>query len=175
MVGAGWAALLLLSSASPELPARAVSSQEASPMSGAVSIAASWGLVTSVHRSPERNRAVGGAPNSFHLRGRAIDVARRAGVRHAQIDAAFRQAGYHPVESLDEGDHSHFAFGTAVSVAPAEATRPVRYALNAPVIAACSAERKQAPLERRRPDRENACASTSATTAGLRPIAPADD
>jgi hypothetical protein len=45
------------------------------------------------------------------LSGRAIDIARHRGVRHGDIDAAFRRAGYHVIESLDEGDHSHFAFG----------------------------------------------------------------
>lgn len=29
--------------------------------------------VTSVYRSERRNREVGGAPNSYHLRGRAVD------------------------------------------------------------------------------------------------------
>ena len=42
---------------------------------------------------------------------RAIDIARRPGVSHAQIAAAYRNAGYSLAESLDEGDHSHFAFG----------------------------------------------------------------
>jgi hypothetical protein len=79
-------------------------------LSGAAHIAAAWGRVTSLYRSPEHNRRVGGVPNSYHLRGRAIDIARRAGVTHWQIAAAFRNAGYHIVESLDEGDHSHFAF-----------------------------------------------------------------
>lgn len=70
-----------------------------------------WGTVTSTRRTVEHNRKVGGVPNSFHLHGRAIDIARRPGVRHAQIEAAFRKAGYRIIESLDEGDHSHFAFG----------------------------------------------------------------
>jgi hypothetical protein len=30
------------------------------------------------------------------------------------IAAAFRNAGYHLIESLDEGDHSHFAFGSGL-------------------------------------------------------------
>lgn len=72
---------------------------------------ASWGRVTSTYRSPEHNRRVGGVRNSFHLSGRAIDIARKPGVSHAQIAAAFRNAGYYLIESLDEGDHSHFAFG----------------------------------------------------------------
>ena len=70
-----------------------------------------WGRVTSTYRSAEHNRAVGGVHNSYHLSGRAIDIARRPGVTHSQIAAAFRNAGYYLIESLDEGDHSHFAFG----------------------------------------------------------------
>ena len=42
---------------------------------------------------------------------KAIDIARRPGVSHAQIAAAYRNAGFSLAESLDEGDHSHFAFG----------------------------------------------------------------
>jgi hypothetical protein len=74
-------------------------------------IGAQWGQVTSTYRSPQHNRAVGGVANSYHLRGRAIDIARRPGVAHWQIAAAYRDAGYSLAESLDEGDHSHFAFG----------------------------------------------------------------
>ena len=74
------------------------------------SMGAHWGRVTSTLRSAAHNRAVGGVANSWHLKGRAVDIARRAGVTHAMIAAAFRGAGYHLIESLDEGDHSHFAF-----------------------------------------------------------------
>jgi hypothetical protein len=77
----------------------------------AADLARKWGRVTSTFRTPQRNRAVGGARNSFHLSGRAIDIARAPGVRHSEIEAAYRRAGYSLVESLDEGDHSHFAFG----------------------------------------------------------------
>jgi hypothetical protein len=77
----------------------------------AARIGAQWGRVTSTRRSIAHNRAVGGVRNSYHLSGHAIDIARRAGVRHADIAAAFRRAGFHLIESLDEGDHSHFAFG----------------------------------------------------------------
>ena len=93
-------------------------------LSAAASIGARWGRVTSTYRSPAHNRRVGGVPNSHHLRGRAIDIARRPGVRHADIAAAYRAAGYHLVESLDEGDHSHFAFGfgsRSVAAAPSRA------------------------------------------------------
>ena len=74
-------------------------------------IGARWGQVTSTYRSSAHNRRVGGVANSYHLRGRAIDIARRPGVGHAEIAAAYRAAGYSLAESLDEGDHSHFAFG----------------------------------------------------------------
>ncbi len=81
-------------------------------LGGATRICSQWGRVTSTVRSPEHNRRVGGVRNSYHLSGRAIDIARRPGVRHAQIAAALRASGYSLVESLDEGDHSHFAFGS---------------------------------------------------------------
>ena len=81
---------------------------------GAAKLAAVFGTITSTFRSVAHNREVGGVPNSYHLLGRAIDVVRRPGVTHHQIDAALRSAGYSLIESLDEGDHSHFAFGPAV-------------------------------------------------------------
>jgi hypothetical protein len=79
-------------------------------MLNAARIGSQLGRVTSMRRSPEHNRRVGGVRNSYHLSGRAIDIARRAGVSHGQIAAALRSAGYQLIESLDEGDHSHFAF-----------------------------------------------------------------
>lgn len=82
-------------------------------MNAVASLGARWGVVTSTYRSPAHNRRVGGVPNSYHLRNRAIDIARRPGVTHRQIDAAYRAAGYRLIESLDEGDHSHFAFATS--------------------------------------------------------------
>ncbi len=75
-------------------------------------IGARWGQVTSTFRSPAHNRRVGGVANSYHLSNRAIDIARRPGVSHSQIAAAYRNAGFSLAESLDEGDHSHFAFGS---------------------------------------------------------------
>lgn len=90
-------------------------------MASATHVGRQWGTVTSTFRSPEHNRRVGGARNSHHLRNRAIDIARRPGVSHRQIDAAFRAAGYRLIESLDEGDHSHFAFADA----PAAPARPI--------------------------------------------------
>ena len=80
-------------------------------LSNAAQIGSQLGRVTSMRRSAEHNRRVGGVANSYHLSGRAIDIARKPGVTHAQIASALRSAGYHLIESLDEGDHSHFAFG----------------------------------------------------------------
>jgi hypothetical protein len=82
-------------------------------VSGAAKVAAGFGAITSIFRSVEHNRAVGGVVNSYHLQGRAIDIARRAGVTHAMIAAALQRAGFSMIESLDEGDHSHFAFALA--------------------------------------------------------------
>jgi hypothetical protein len=76
----------------------------------AASIGSRLGRVTSTIRSAAHNRRVGGAANSWHLHGRAIDIARAPGVTHAQIAAELRRAGFFLIESLDEGDHSHFAF-----------------------------------------------------------------
>ena len=92
----------------------------------AARLAAAYGSITSTFRTVEHNRAVGGVANSYHLQGRAIDVVRRPGVSHHQLEAALRAAGYNLIESLDEGDHSHFAFGT-VSVPAQIVPAVVRY------------------------------------------------
>lgn len=99
-------------------------SREALDLSAATRIGAQWGRVTSTRRSVARNARVGGVRNSYHLSGRAIDIARRAGVRHSDIAAALRRAGFHLIESLDEGDHSHFAFGSAPARRQAVSVEP---------------------------------------------------
>jgi hypothetical protein len=164
---------MLLAAGTPDLAGRAETPGRAKApapsMPTAVQLGAKWGVVTSVHRTPERNRLVGGAPNSFHLRGRAIDIARRPGVHHGEIDAAFRRAGYVLLESLDEGDHSHFAFGLpgeGPSLAPAKvqlaAAEPAAPALTCPV---------EDPKARRRPDRSDGCAAAEPDAAPrLRPL-----
>ena len=83
---------------------------EAAEVSAASRLLSAYGNVTSTFRSVAHNRAVGGVPNSYHLLDRAIDVARRPGVTHRQLEAALMKAGYRLIESLDEIDHSHFAF-----------------------------------------------------------------
>ena len=81
-------------------------------LSSVARLGGQWGRVTSQRRSREHNRRVGGVSNSYHLSGQAVDIARRPGVSHHQIVAAYRNAGYSLIEALDEGDHTHLAFGT---------------------------------------------------------------
>ena len=174
---------LLILTATPELPARGVEpaapgglsspdpaarskpKRGAKPLPRPAEIGAKWGVVTSLLRSREHNRAVGGAPNSYHLHGRAIDIARRRGVAHAEIEAAYRKAGYRLIESLDEGDHSHFAFG--IGGAPSEPAAQLAAAIAAPANA-CAA--LPPPQARRRPDRWDGCADPAEPKPRLRPI-----
>lgn len=95
-------------------------------------VAISYGAITSAFRTAAHNRFVGGVPNSYHLFGQALDVARRPGVSHQMVDAALRRAGFRLIESLDEGDHSHFAFAlpggsitlASAAVPPASVRKP---------------------------------------------------
>ena len=80
----------------------------------AARIVANFGTITSMYRTVAHNHAVGGVPDSYHLLGRAIDVVRRPGITHRQIDVALRAAGFTLIESLDERNHSHFAFAQAL-------------------------------------------------------------
>lgn len=119
----GYKAMPLATPITTAVPAAALN------MSAVSAIGARWGVVTSTYRSPAHNRRVGGVANSYHLRNQAIDIARRPGVSHAQIASAYRAAGYRLIESLDEGDHSHFAFATGgttyVTQAPVTTTTAV--------------------------------------------------
>jgi hypothetical protein len=99
----------LVRTASPKITPAA--SRPSFRIADATQIGARFGRVTSTLRSVQGNRRVGGVPNSWHLSGRAMDIARRPGVSHSMIAAELRRSGFHLLESLDEGDHSHFAFG----------------------------------------------------------------
>ena len=183
MNGVGPIFAIAMLAGSPELPTDARSQTESKPkrpvtaIAPAVNMAAKWGIVTSVKRSPERNRAVGGAPNSFHLSGRAIDIARRPGVRHADLEAAYRKAGFILIESLDEGDHSHFAFGTIGQATKPQVTKAQEFASNdALPQAKCLSDIAPAGLlkGRRRPDRFDGCAQEPEAGPRLKPLEAAD-
>jgi hypothetical protein len=66
--------------------------------------------VTSAGRSPEHNAAVGGAANSYHLRGQALDFIPPKGMSMADAAAALKKSGIPFAELLDEGDHVHVAW-----------------------------------------------------------------
>lgn len=58
---------------------------------------------SSTLRTPDRNRQVGGVPNSFHLTGEASDWPVPAAMK-PQFIAQARRMGY---QAIDEGDHVH--------------------------------------------------------------------
>jgi hypothetical protein len=117
-------ALLLLGSATSAQARPAIPDPHQTVSAAAVRTAAPYGIISSAFRTVEHNRAVGGVPDSYHLLGQAIDVVRRPGVSHAQIAAALTAAGFHLIESLDEGDHSHFAFGSPARHRPVSVRAP---------------------------------------------------
>lgn len=127
-------------------------------LNAAAILGSRWGSVTSTIRTRQRNYLVGGVPNSFHLTGRAIDIARRPGVRHADIEAAYRNAGFVLLESLDEGDHSHFAFGRIRSGGSNALRAEPRPGMRVRA-SGCLTDAKisSASLARRRPDRNDDC------------------
>jgi hypothetical protein len=126
------AATLLVSStaAAAALPAPNFRDQ-AAEISAASHLISAYGVITSTFRTLAHNKAVGGVADSYHLLGRAIDIVRRPGVTHQQIETALKRAGYHLVESLDEQNHSHFAFAAvpvlfaaSVTAAPSDPPAP---------------------------------------------------
>ena len=50
-------------------------------------------IINSGYRNPAHNAAVGGSPNSYHLRGMAADI-RVSGMSPAQLAATARRAGF---------------------------------------------------------------------------------
>lgn len=60
--------------------------------------------VVSWFRTKSRNAAVGGHPQSKHLRGLAVDVVLNQGITKA---AFIREANISGLTAIDEGDHIH--------------------------------------------------------------------
>lgn len=94
----------------PATPAAKPKTSSKVDMNQAKEFGSRYGTVTSTYRSPKDNKRVKGAKNSYHLSNRAIDIARRKGVTHKEVENGYRSKGYKIIESLDEGDHSHLAF-----------------------------------------------------------------
>jgi peptidase M15-like protein len=111
----------------PAAPVHTEGRPAAPDLKAATSLGGHFGTVTSAKRSPEHNREVGGVPNSYHLSGHAIDIARKPGVSHSEVVQGFRSAGYEILEQLDEGDHSHIALAGG----PHPQAGPVRIASRA--------------------------------------------
>lgn len=70
--------------------------------------------VSSGRRSAARNRIVGGVPDSFHLRGRAVDLvgSRSSLLRASRVARSQRVTPTctGPEEVIDEGTHLHVAW-----------------------------------------------------------------
>lgn len=62
--------------------------------------------VTSTRRSPARNRAVGGVPNSYHLTGQARDSVPPPGMSMNEYHRRLKAANPH-LDVINEGDHIH--------------------------------------------------------------------
>ena len=62
--------------------------------------------LTSTKRTPERNRAVGGSPRSFHLTGQARDSVPPPGMSMAAYAAELQRLNPH-LQVINEGDHVH--------------------------------------------------------------------
>lgn len=82
----------------------------ANPSAVIAALTGAGARVTSARRSPERNAAVGGAPNSYHLTDRARDIVPPPGMSMAQLEQRLRSSGADFVELINEGDHIHVAW-----------------------------------------------------------------
>ena len=65
--------------------------------------------ITSGYRSPQKNAAVGGVPNSAHLSNQAFDFVPK-GVSMSDAAAKLQQSGIPFDQLINEGDHVHISF-----------------------------------------------------------------
>lgn len=65
-------------------------------------------VVTSGYRSHTHNKRVGGVPNSYHTKGRAIDFVVVNGSNKEAV-AIIKALNIDTIELLDEGNHIHIA------------------------------------------------------------------
>lgn len=78
--------------------------------------------ITSSQRTPQHNAEVGGAPNSYHLRGQAFDIVPPPGMSMAQLETQLRGTGVKFAELINEGDHVHVAWANEGQPKPAQAS-----------------------------------------------------
>jgi hypothetical protein len=83
---------------------------QADPQQAIASLTSMGARVTSGLRTPERNAAVGGVPNSRHLTGQAADLVPPPGMSMAQLEAEARRR-MPGARVINEGDHVHVQWG----------------------------------------------------------------
>jgi len=88
-------------------------------------------IVRSAYRSPEHNRAVGGAPASKHMQGTAFDIA-MANHDPAAFEAAARAVGFLGFGYYPRSGFMHIDLGPARSWGDPFPTRPVPFAPEQP-------------------------------------------
>lgn len=90
--------------------------------------------VTSRQRSPEKNRAVGGSPNSYHLTDNARDFVPPKGMSMGELAARLKATYGEGYDIINEGDHVHAepggkrrsrASSSAAQAAPERAANPI--------------------------------------------------
>lgn len=84
--------------------------QQADPQRAIADLTGMGARVTSGLRTPERNAAVGGVPNSRHLTGQAADLVPPPGMSMAQLEAETRRR-MPGARVINEGDHVHVQWG----------------------------------------------------------------
>lgn len=92
--------------------------------------------ISSLTRTPERNKQVGGVPNSQHVRGTAGDFVVPQAVR-ADFIANARKNGF---EAIDEGDHVHVELPPKRSSQVAPAPTPMASRIGRRPVKAAAAE-----------------------------------
>lgn len=103
---------------------------------------------TSGLRTTDQNRSAGGAPNSFHLRGQAVDIAPPAGVSLQDFRRQLESQGVAVKELLDEGDHWHIAWEGGSAAPNIGRGEPVRRGDGVRVVAS-GADRGPTPAQAR--------------------------